>query len=147
MLNVDEPQFAAADVAEIIGEAEPTVRRWHHSGFAGFFGRKLDYAVRYSLRDMAGFAVARDLVRLNFPPMLAARIGATVTYANLEPGDVLRGHPRDLALIAPPHGSGIRMDRTAWRVPEKSEATIEIPVGRIFHDIVARAGRRVTEER
>jgi hypothetical protein len=137
----DNPLYSAGDVADILDEPEATIRRWHHSGFATQFGRKADYAVRYSVRDVAGMAVARDLVRLNFPPPLAARIGAIATYRDPKSDATLTGSPAAIALISPEPGSGILQDRCAWRVPAANTATITIPVGAIFADVTTRAAR------
>lgn len=141
-MMLDAPQFTSADLAEFIGEPEARVRRWHNCGFNRFFGAKDGYQVRFSVRDIAGAAIARDLVRLNFPPPLAARIGATMTHSTPGPDAVLTGTPEQIAMITPPTGSGIPMDRTAWRVPGPSTSTISIPVGDIWAGIVARTEAR-----
>lgn len=139
-MNFDDPTLNAGDVAHLIGEDESTIRRWHHAGgFSRHFGQKADYNVRYSIRDVAGFAIARDLLALGFPPPLAARIGATVTYGEPKPDAVLSGSPHDIALISPPDGSGIVHDRVMWRVPAKTRTSISIPVGRIWADVTAKA--------
>lgn len=138
---IDTPQFGASDVAELLDETEATVRRWHHSGLQMFFGRKEGHSVLYTARDVAGFAIARDLVRIGFPPILAGRIGASVTYRNPESDTVLEGSPAEIAMIAPPPGSGIHMDRQAWRVPAQTNARIELPIGRIFADVTEKATR------
>lgn len=139
---IDTPQFGAADVAAILDEPEATIRRWHHAGsFSRHFGQKADYAVRYSARDVAGIAVARDLLALGFPPALAARISASVTYEDPSPDAVVEGSPHDIALIAPPPGSGIAQDRVAWRMPAKTASRISVPIGRIFADVTEKATR------
>ncbi|WP_449396283.1 hypothetical protein [Devosia riboflavina] len=141
-MTIDEPQFTSSDVAELVGEPEGRIRHWHHCGFNRFFGAKDGYAVRYSTRDIAGFAVARDLVRMAFPTPLAARIGAIVMHRAPESDAVLTGTPEQIAMITPPPGSGIPMDRTSWRVPGPSTSTVSIPVGDIWADISARAAKR-----
>lgn len=141
-MTIDEPQFTSSDVAELVGEPEGRIRHWHHCGFNRFFGAKDGYAVRYSTRDIAGFAVARDLVRMAFPTPLAARIGAIVMHRAPESDAVLTGTPAQLAQIAPPAGSGIANDRTSWSVPGQSRSTISIPIGTIWSDIAARAAAR-----
>ena len=141
-MNHDNPIFSAGDVAAILGEPEAAVRRWHHTGFARHFGRKAGYNVVYSCRDIAGFKVARDLVVLGFPPPLAARVGAIAVFAEPKPDAVLRGRPDQIASIAPPSGSGIAMDRCVWRVPAATSAKIEIPIGRIWSDVVAKTEGR-----
>lgn len=137
----DEPILSSADVAELLGEPEPTVRRWHHAGLLLFFGQKDGHLVFYSARDAAGFAVARDLIRVGFPPILAGRVGATVTCRDPEKGAVLEGTPQQIAQIAPPPETGIHLDRTSWRVPAKSRARVSVPVGAIFAEITHRAQR------
>ena len=140
-MNVDEPAFGAADVAEIMGEKERRVRDLHDRGFGGFFGRRDGYRVQYTARDIAGAAVARDLVAMGFAPRLAARIGATVVYRNPAPDALLRGSPDEIATIAPEPGSGIAMDRMTYRSPAGIPSKIEIPVGRIWQGVVERASR------
>lgn len=138
---IDEPLFGAADVANVLDEKETTVRRWHHSGFSRCFGRKSDYAVRYSARDIAGFAVARDLVKLKFPPPLAARVGACVMRQEPAPDAVLAGTPDQIAAIGPDPGSGVMADRCNWRAPSATTTAITIPVGRIWRDVIDKAAR------
>ncbi|MBB5040688.1 hypothetical protein [Shinella fusca] len=138
---IDEPLFGAADVANVLDEKETTVRRWHHSGFSRCFGRKSDYAVRYSARDIAGFAVARDLVKLKFPPPLAARVGAVVMRQEPAPDAVLAGTPDQIAAIGPDPGSGVMADRCNWRAPSATTTAITIPVGRIWRDVIDKAAR------
>lgn len=138
---IDEPLFGAADVANVLDEKETTVRRWHHSGFSRCFGRKSDYAVRYSARDIAGFAVARDLVKLRFPPPLAARVGAVVMRHDPAPDAILSGTPEQIAAIGPEAGSGVMADRANWRAPSSSTSTISIPIGRIWADVINKTAR------
>ena len=138
---LDEPIFSASDVANVLDEKETTVRRWHHSGFSRCFGRKSDYAVRYTARDIAGFAVARDLVKLKFPPPLAARVGAVMMRHDPAPDVVLSGMPEQIAMLAPEPGSGIVSDRCNWRAPSSTTTTISIPVGRIWADVIDKAAR------
>lgn len=138
---IDQPLFGAADVASILDEKEATVRRWHHSGFSRCFGQKSDYAVRYTARDIAGFAVARDLVKLKFPPPLAARVGACVMRQEPAADFVLAGTPDQIAAIGPDPGSGVTADRCNWRAPSATASAITIPVGRIWADVVEKAAR------
>lgn len=141
-MSADEPYLTSADLAELLNEPEKRLRRWHHTGFSRHFGTKDGHNVRYSARDAAGTAVARDLVALNFPPPLAARIGASVVHDDPEADMVLVGSPADIAMINAPPGSGIATDRTVWRVPSQSRATISIPVGRLFTEITRRVAMR-----
>ena len=138
-MNVDEPAFGPADVAAFLGEKERRIRDLHDRGFGAFFGRRDGYRIKYTIRDIAGAAVARDLVALGFPPRLAARVGAIATYRTPKPEVTIEGKPEVIALMAPEPGSGIPMDRMSYLLPARTASTITIPVGRIWQDVTTKA--------
>lgn len=138
-MNPDEPLYGPSDVATFLGERERRIRDLHDRGFGGFFGRRDGYRILYSVRDIAGAAVARDLVKLGFAPRLAARVGAVACYRNPAPDAVLSGPPDQIAAITPEPGSGIPVDRMTYRAPSHTVSTISVPVGRIFADVTAKA--------
>ena len=91
--------------------------------------------------EHAGASVARDLVQLGFAPRLAARVGAVTCYRDPHPEAVLTGSPAQIAAITPAPGSGFVHDRQTYNMPPHIPSTISIPVGRIWADIVEKAGR------
>lgn len=137
----DEPTLNAGDVAHLIGEEEATIRRWHHSGSSNHFGTKRGHSVGYSVREAVGFAIARDLVNVRFPVPLAAKVARILTWRNPPEHATISGTPEELAMLAPEPGSGILQDRMQWRIPGSTRSTITVPVGRIWADVVEKAGR------
>lgn len=140
-MDFDDPILNAGDVAHLIGEDESTIRRWHHSGSSNHFGVKRGHSVGYSVREAAGFAIARDLINVRFPVPLAAKIGRILTWRIPPDHATISGTPEELAMLAPEPGSGIMQDRMAWRIPGSTRSTISIPVGSIWADVVEKASR------
>lgn len=138
-MQLDNPIFNAAEVAEIIDVKPSAIRDWRDRGLSLFIGTKVDHLVEYTVREAAVAAITRDLIHLNFPLRMAAQAACALLEVNPEPEVVFRGGPEEIALLTPSAGTGFVVHREMLRAPEVHCASIVLKVGDIWARTLQRA--------